>query len=221
MQRRWLALDADVVSATEMTCWVGRACTPSDLQEFYSHSRALRINSTSPYIHSTFYGTRNALADILGRILQFYPNGTGTFNDQKAATELQAGKIASPWRLGIDDQQSIVGSCVYSQHELESCYNATEPWLTCWDARKASHMHNCCGDNVPMQDNENMFGILAEKGDCDIYRKPSNATQYWHVAFAGLESHPLLWHGNGPGRPACFRAFVESEACRQQKQNNR
>ncbi len=219
IDRRWRKLQTDVLISTEMTCWVGRPCNDEDIQSLYSSEKT----TPSPFANSAFMGEVSAIVKIFlsnatlnwGDLKNFsLSNLTNDMNDQLIISVLGSGLLSIPdVIIRRDERQAIFGSTAYSQYSEASCDSVDRGWLVCHDMITNTTHRGCCNSLSTMYAQRSLFHLI-NRGPhmCDIIRNPSK-TSVFSYPFSFLEARPLVWHGNGPGKPVFFEVATLAKRC--------
>ena len=107
---------------------------------------------------------------------------------------------------------------------------------SCFDAARGAHVARACCTNydLPMASQQQMFRLSlardARGGECDIVREtqPARTRRIGEAmglaapdaladAAEKLHPHPLIWHGNGPGKDVWRVLHAQSQECRKER----
>ena len=237
MQKRWISFGTDVVISTEMSCWMGFICLEKDVKRFYKKQMEkdqLEPDqaSPSPFVNSgAFMGKATALADIFSTSPN-YPEFD--LDDQKLVTEWLLGD----WSIATDTTQKIFGSTLYAQPFTSPFLNRSvcpSPPIgvanfSCMSIPGSRFVaQQCCSNaDIDKKTQLHMFpivehgphacAIIRHSGMHEGVRRKDAAMappeQFWATSFSRLETRPLFWHGNGPGKSVWTALAKRARRCR-------
>lgn len=193
IQQIWSAFDCarnnrNIIVSTEMSCWVGRYCTPDDIKRWYSKIYA---ESYSPFLNS---GVIMGLASSVSQMLNFVITNNQSyfityvkhkFDDQYAIADY-AINIA-PDQVQLDYHQQLAASC--SVHTVGDVEDFGWPFVC---KHRNGTLYPSCYDFTAKLTRSSHFRI--DEQTCLAHRHLTKTTPEL-IELETLSLNPIIWHG--------------------------
>lgn len=187
----------DLVVSTEMNCWVGRHCSPTDLERYYAD--VAHSPSYSAFVNSgLIMGTRAEVVAMLRHVIQHSAayRVSGNFRDQFAVTDYVQNRYSA---AALDVHQHLFGSFRVFSPGNELLYRVPrgflKPNFTCLSVRAVAV--SPCVDWTPY-----LFKLGLFRFDESSCRATRNASVAGFDSELGpklklLSADPAIWHESG------------------------
>ena len=205
VQEIWRKFDCargtkDMVLSTEMSCWVGRYCTESDLKRWYNNKTIEASPSYSPFANS---GVVMGLATKVARMLEYVVANNQSyfityhkhkFDDQYAIADYAIN--VRPEDVALDYNQQLLAS--FSIHCDGDPHEDGWPFVC---KKTDGTLSNSCPNWTVLLQRLGHFYVNTET--CHVERK------YWPNMPISEQLHtlapdPVIWHGNGVGKRSFY-----------------
>jgi hypothetical protein len=184
----------DVLVSTEMSCWIGKYCSPEDLNRWYS--KVDHIPSYSPFANSgVIMGKASLVGKMLDHVIRHNKSYYITYKKHKFDDQLAIADYSinvAPQEVALDYHQQFSASC--SVHTVGEHPDIGWPFV-CKHRNGTLYPH--CPDFTRKLARHSYFRV--DDASCHAYRQVTEKTPE-RAELQTLAPYPVIWHGNGAGK---------------------
>ncbi len=183
-----------VLLSTEMSCWVGRYCTPEDLSKWYSS--AATAPSYSPFVNSgVIMGDVVSLTKLLEFVILNNASYFITYHKRKFDDQLAIADYAisiAPSVIALDYHQLLSASC--SIHAPGNPPDEGWPFVC-----KSRHGNLTASCHIYTMLLRRLGHFQVNEDSCMVERRRWEGMPL-QEEMESLAQQPVIWHGNGAGK---------------------